>query len=224
MKRKPVPADKYQGYADLSQVQTEGVDYRVHVRKPRNSQVAILAPHGGRIEGGTSEVARLLAGDAHGLYLFEGLRTMGDNFDWLHLTSHCFDEPRCLDLISDCDTVIAVHGYQAPGPDVLLGGRDESLKQALATALEDHGLSVAAEGHRFPGRDPRNVCNRNRSGQGVQMELSAKLRHGGDWSGLVAAVHGVLAVHVRTGALAFDRAPADVAPVLDEIPVDRRDD
>ena len=190
--REPVPADSYRGYGDLACAQTEGVDFAVHVRRPRNSPVAILAPHGGRIEGGTSAVARLIAGTEHGLYLFEGLRAANDNFDRLHLTSHCFDEPRCLDLISHCDTVIAVHGYAAPGADVLLGGRDERLKAELAPALAAQGLSVEIDGHAFPGLDPLNICNRGRSRQGVQMELSASLRRAHNWAGIVQAVRSVL--------------------------------
>ena len=190
--REPVPADRYRGYGDLARSQTEGVDFAVHVRHPPSSPVAILAPHGGRIEGGTSAVARLIAGTEHGLYLFEGLRAANDNFDHLHLTSHCFDEPRCLDLISNCDTVIAIHGYAAPGADVLLGGRDERLKAELAPALAAQGLSVEIDGHAFPGLDPLNICNRGRSRQGVQMELSASLRRAHNWSGIVQAVRSVL--------------------------------
>jgi phage replication-related protein YjqB (UPF0714/DUF867 family) len=179
-------------YEDLAQRYSEGVDYAVHVRPPGRSRVAVLAPHGGRIEGGTSEVARLIAGEDHGLYLFEGLRSSGDNFDCLHLASHCFDEPRGLELISGCDTVIAVHGYVSPGPDVLLGGLNERLKWQIAQALAAAGLSFLTEGHRFPGRDPRNVCNRGRTGAGVQLELSDRLRKARDRSGLVGAVRGVL--------------------------------
>lgn len=190
--RRPIPADAYAGYADLARRQIEGVDYAVHVRRPINSRAAILAPHGGRIEGGTSEVARMIAGDDHGLYLFEGLRLTGDNFDHLHLTSHCFDEPRCLDLISTCDTVIAIHGYASHGADVLLGGRDQRLKDMLAPRLAASGISVKADGHSFPGRDPLNVCNRTRRGMGVQIELSHHFRRGRAWSGLVEAVREVL--------------------------------
>ena len=134
----------------------------------------------------------LIAGDEHRLYLFEGLRTTGDNFDCLHLASHRFDEPRALDLISDCDTVVAVHGYAAPGPDVLLGGLNEELKLEVAQGLAEIGFSYLTEGHRFPGRDTRNICNRGRSGKGVQLELSDALRKTGDWAGLAAAVRTVL--------------------------------
>jgi phage replication-related protein YjqB (UPF0714/DUF867 family) len=188
-----VLADSYRSFEDLARLHAEGVDYAVHVRAPAASAAAIIAPHGGRIEGGTSAVARLIAGDDHGLYLFEGLRTANDNFDRLHLTSHWFDEPRCLELIGACDTVIAVHGYAAPGPDVLLGGRDVALKHELARALAAQGLGVATEGHAYPGTDPRNVCNRGRSGRGVQLELSATLRRTHAWHGLAAAVRAVLA-------------------------------
>ena len=182
----------FRGYDELAQRYTEGVDYAVHVMPRERSQVAVLAPHGGRIEGRTSDIARLIAGDEHGLYLFEGLRTTGDNFERLHLASQWFDEPRALDLISGCDTVVAVHGYAASGPDVLLGGLNERLKVAIAQVLTGIGFSCLIDGHRFPGRHPRNICNRGRSGEGVQLELSEGLRKAGDWAGLAVAVRTVL--------------------------------
>ena len=179
-------------YGELAQHYREGVDYAVHVMPRERSRVAVLAPHGGRIEGRTSEIARLIAGEEHGLYLFEGLRTTGDNFDCLHLASHWFDEPRALDLISSCDTVVAVHGYAARGPDVLLGGLNKRLKGEVAKALVEIGISCSTDGHRFPGRHPRNICNRGRSGGGVQLELSEGLRKAGEWSGLTGAIRAVL--------------------------------
>ena len=193
--RLPVPADHYRGYDDLSGRYVEGLDYAIHVVEPRSSAtaaVAVIAPHGGGIEGGTSEIARQIAAADHGLYLFEGLRTTGDNFECLHLTSRYFDEPRCLSLIAACDTVIAVHGYAAHGPDVLLGGRDERMKAELVRGLAAHGLSCQAEGHRYPGTDPLNVCNRGRSGQGVQLELSSTLRRSREYAALARAVRDVL--------------------------------
>ena len=186
------PLNDFHCYGELAQCYTEGVDYAVHVMPRARSRVAVIAPHGGRIEGRTSEIARLIAGDDHGLYLFEGLRTTGDNFERLHLASQWFDEPRALDLVSGCDTVVAVHGYAASGPDVLLGGLNERLKVEIAQALTEIGFSCLIEGHRFPGRHPRNICNRGRSGEGVQLELSEELRKAGDWAGLAVAVRMVL--------------------------------
>lgn len=189
---KPVSANDLCDYDHLAQHYKEGVDFAVHVTTRERSRVAVLAPHGGRIEGRTSEIARLIAGDEHRLYLFEGLRTTGDNFDCLHLASHRFDEPRALDLIASCDTVVAVHGYAASGPDVLLGGLNEGLKREIAQALAENGFSCLTDGHRFPGRDPRNICNRGRSGEGVQIELSEQLRKTGNWFVLASAVRNVL--------------------------------
>jgi phage replication-related protein YjqB (UPF0714/DUF867 family) len=188
----PVSFNDFRCYGELAQRYVEGVDYAVHVMPRGRSRVAVLAPHGGRIEGRTSEIARLIAGDEHGLYLFEGLRASGDNFDCLHLASHWFDEPRALDLVASCDTVVAVHGYAAPGPDVLLGGLNERLKEAVAQAIVASGFSCVIDGHCFPGKHPRNICNRGRSGQGVQLELSEGLRKAGNWSGLAGAVRTVL--------------------------------
>jgi phage replication-related protein YjqB (UPF0714/DUF867 family) len=187
-----VTLNDFRCYDDLAQHYIEGVDYAVHVKPRARSPVAVLAPHGGRIEGRTSEIARLIAGDEHGLYLFEGLRTTGDNFERLHLASQWFDEPRALDLISGCNTVVAVHGYAAPGPDVLLGGLNDRLKAEVAQALTKIGFSCVIDGHRFPGRHPRNICNRGRSGGGVQLELSEGLRKAGDWAGLAGAVRTAL--------------------------------
>ena len=187
-----VTADTFLCYDDLARNYVEGVDYGVHVTKREASQAAVLAPHGGRIEGRTSEIARLLAGDDHGLYLFEGLRPAGDNFDCLHLASRYFDEPRALDLIAGCDIVVAVHGYAASGPDVLLGGLNERLKRDIARVLAGAGFSSQMDGHRFPGTQPQNICNRGRSGAGVQLELSEGLRKAGDWAGMARAVRSVL--------------------------------
>jgi len=55
-------------YGDLARHYTEGVDYAVHVAPRERSGVAILAPHGGRIEGRTSEIARLIAGEDYGFF------------------------------------------------------------------------------------------------------------------------------------------------------------
>jgi phage replication-related protein YjqB (UPF0714/DUF867 family) len=190
------------GYCDLAQRYIEGVDYAVHVVPRERSGIAVLAPHGGRIEGRTSEIARLIAGDDHSLYLFEGLRTSGDNFDRLHLASGRFDEPRALDLIASCDIVVTVHGFAASGPDVLLGGLHEALKQEVAQALAQAGISNLTQGHRFPGTDPRNICNRGRSGTGLQLEISEGVRRSRDWTALAGAVRaGLAGAQVRFGRL-----------------------
>jgi phage replication-related protein YjqB (UPF0714/DUF867 family) len=88
--------------------------------------------------------------------------------------------------------VVAVHGYAASGPDVLLGGLNAGLKREIAHALAQTGFSCVTDGHRFPGKDPLNICNRGRSGEGVQIELSEDLRKSGNWPRLAATVRNVL--------------------------------
>ena len=66
--------------------------------------IAIVAPHAGKIEIYTSDGAKAIANWAYtfGLYLLEGLRD-NYNFETLHLSSHDFDEPRCLQFIRKID-------------------------------------------------------------------------------------------------------------------------
>ena len=167
--------DRYPDYATLARCETEGVDYRIIDRPVRRSPIAIVAPHGGGIERGTSGVATLFAGEVFSLYLFEGLKR-DNNFNSLHITSRRFDEPRCLALLARHETVITVHGCVGAGEFVCLGGLHEALKQAIAASLRDGGFDARTEGHNFPALDPDNLCNRGRGRRGVQIELSAGFR------------------------------------------------
>jgi len=54
------PAVGCRGYADLARQQVEGTDYKVHVRANAQSSIAVIAPHGGGIEGYTSDIARAI--------------------------------------------------------------------------------------------------------------------------------------------------------------------
>lgn len=168
--------DRYGSYGELAAAHREGVDFRVQAVH-RGSGIAIVAPHGGCIERGTSDIARAIAGEDFDLYLFEGCLP-ARNFEALHLTSHNFDEPRCLSVISGCHTVVAIHGVADPGELALLGGRDVALAGALADRMYVRGVRARISGHRYPGLDARNLCNRGASGAGVQIELSDRLRGG----------------------------------------------
>jgi phage replication-related protein YjqB (UPF0714/DUF867 family) len=169
---------EYQCYADLAKAQVEGTDFSVCVRPRTDSSVAILAPHGGAIEFGTSEIARAVAGEEFNLYLFEGLRPSG-NYRALHLTSHRFDEARCLALLSRCEHVVAFHGCSGETPQALVGGLDEMLKIRVAEAIGTVGVEARTVAHRFLAIDPKNICNRGRRGLGVQIELTNAFRQQG---------------------------------------------
>ncbi len=181
----------YRSYAELASAQVEGMDYHVRMQRRAESAVAIVAPHGGGIEAGTSEVARALAGTDFNLYLFEGIRPSG-NYAALHLTSHRFDEPRCLAMLSDCERVVAIHGCSGESPQALLGGLDTELKEMICQAIGAAGIDARPDGHRFPALDPQNVCNRGRRGIGVQIELSDPLRLQQVNRAMVDAIRSVL--------------------------------
>jgi len=181
----------YGCYADLARAQLEDADFKVRLQRRPESAVAVLAPHGGAIEAGTSEIARAVAGAEFNLYLFEGIRPAG-NYAALHLTSHRFDEPRCLALLSSCDHVVAIHGCSGDGAEVLLGGLDSTLKVSLRAAIAAVGIDARLVGHPFRGVEPRNICNRGRRGAGVQLELTDALRLEDFNDAIVTAIRTVL--------------------------------
>jgi len=184
-------ADSYKGFRDLAKVQVEGSDYRVHVRTNARSSVAVIAPHGGSIEQYTSDIASAVADADFNLYLFEGIRPVG-NYAALHLTSHKFDEPRCLELLSNCDHVIAIHGCRGEKQQALVGGLDEPLKSSLAQAIAGLGIDTRLHGHQFPATEPKNICNRGRRGVGVQIEMTMALRRQVPLEAISAALRSVL--------------------------------
>jgi phage replication-related protein YjqB (UPF0714/DUF867 family) len=170
--------DKYQCYDALAAEKTEGIDFSVTVEAAgRNRNIAICAPHGGKIERHTSEIARDIAGDDFCLYLFEGL--MGkNNFAELHITSSNFDERRAIKLVTECSTVIAIHGREDRGDleTIFIGGLHDGLIDLIKTHLEKAEFKTKSEDHDFPGKCKRNICNRGTCGQGVQLEIPVTLR------------------------------------------------
>jgi phage replication-related protein YjqB (UPF0714/DUF867 family) len=169
--------DKYRDFDHLSRNETSGIDYAIAVRRFSDA-FAIVAPHGGGIEPGTSEIAYAIAGGEFSFYAFEGLKTSG-NTD-LHITSTRFDEPMCLTLIRQSDVVLTIHGEDsdADGKPVFMGGRNAELGECLSAGLAANGFDVRR--HADPllqGLEPKNLCNRGgKSRSGVQLELSRSLR------------------------------------------------
>lgn len=184
-------AKDFQSFADLAAAYQRDKDYRIAQVPRPGSSMAVVAPHGGGIEAYTADIARGIAGDDFGLYLFEGLLRAG-NFAALRLPSELFDEPDCLAMLRACDRVVSVHGCGLPGEIVLLGGRDHVLRGAIAARLKAAGLACEDAPAGLAGTDPRNICNRGRSGAGVQMEVSMGLRRSRRRAVLVRAVREAL--------------------------------
>jgi phage replication-related protein YjqB (UPF0714/DUF867 family) len=173
-------ADKYASFADMADHNTEGVDYWIQYQL-RNSTVAIVAPHGGGIEPGTSELAYAIAGDDLSFYVFEAIKP-SHNQD-LHITSTNFFEPRCDSVLASCSVVVTVHGQHDKTSEVFVGGKTGStavdankLRDAIKSALQDKNIAVVKPPKAIQGEDKLNLCNRGTSGAGIQLELSHGLR------------------------------------------------
>ena len=166
--------DTYESIEALCAVESEDVDFGVEVREV--SDIAIIAPHGGGIEPGTSEIACEIAGAELSLYLFEGLKPSGNKV--LHVTSSRFEEQRCVHLLEGCDVAVAIHGCadrDDSESSAFLGGLDTELRDRLIEALSKAGHPAEID-RELPGTNPSNICNRTRRGRGVQIEVAHHLR------------------------------------------------
>ena len=167
-------ADKYRNYQELRAHEQLGADFRIYTREA-DASVGIIAPHGGKIERGTSELAKAIAGTDYRIYCFEGAKA--DNNSLLHLTSTNFDEPQCLQLVAGCDCVIAVHGCSEGGRTIFLGGRDIVLRDAIRGKLAAAGFTTGIHPDaNLHGTALGNICNRGRRKRGVQLEIGPDLR------------------------------------------------
>ncbi|WP_380282334.1 poly-gamma-glutamate hydrolase family protein [Kitasatospora purpeofusca] len=185
----------------------EGVDYgrrsRRHLVDDQNPaaraglvRTTVIAPHGGGIEGGTSELCLAVAGyhpadlapvpaagPVHDFWMFEGLRP--SNNSALHVTStHCDDtvaRAMCagsLNVLSLHGCTAAQAGLEAGARAVLVGGLDPAFRQYLMEEFATAGIrAVTASGEEeIAGISPDNICNRSLLGKGAQLEMTTELR------------------------------------------------
>ena len=166
--------DRYKTFEKLCEHAIEGQDFQIRAAD-RLGQIAIVAPHGGGIEPGTSEIAEAIAGATLSFYAFEGIRS--NNNRELHITSTRFREPRCAALVATSPLVVTIHGEEGDDEAVFIGGLAVNAVGVFRRTLEAAGFSV--ERHADPGlqgesRD--NICNLGQRREGVQLELSSGLR------------------------------------------------
>jgi phage replication-related protein YjqB (UPF0714/DUF867 family) len=192
--------DHYPSMTALLASENRGQDYKIRVQL--RDDVAIIAPHGGRIEIGTSDIAQAIAAENHTFFSFEGTKTDPSNsrinFETLHVTSHNYDEPLCRGLLKHCDLVVAIHGRAdrdgrgGNDPFVYLGGKDVQLRDAISQALSAACPQMDSEVLKkcaialdpdYQGTRDGNICNGGRprktgasEGEGVQLEISKTAR------------------------------------------------
>ncbi len=162
----------YGSFIELKKNEVEGKDYCIHFREGKTG-ILVMAPHAGDIEPATGELADAIAGNEHSFYGFWGLKAKHNSV--LHIDSTRFDEPLAVDLVKKNQTVLTIHGSKEAQKTIFVGGRNTELKQIIQSDLQQLGMPLG-ESARLAGIKPENICNRGRSGQGVQLEISAGLR------------------------------------------------
>ncbi len=165
--------DKYSSFGELQRHETLNKDYSLSF-KNTGSRVTIIAPHGGKIEPRTSDLARRIAAENYNLYCFDGIKKK-DNA-CLHITSHRFDEPGAVKLVAKSEVVVAVHACTGTAGRVHIGGLNKELGSMIAGELQDRGIGISKDHPRFQGSNPANICNRGATGMGVQLEVTRDLR------------------------------------------------
>ena len=165
---------KYSNFDELRQNEIEDEDYTISYREV-DSKIAVIAPHGGGIEPGTVDIADATAGCDYTFYAFKGLKKTG-NYR-MHISSNAFDETLGLKAAQNAHISISIHGSHDKIEIVHIGGRNQDLKQEMLNALRSAGFNaVICEIPGLRGINPENICNRCKSGQGVQLEISRGLR------------------------------------------------
>ena len=166
--------DTYSNFDELANNEKEGEDFTIDFRRA-DPNVAVVAIHGGGIEPGTAEIADAVAGTTYTYYAFKGLKKKGNRV--LHINSHRYDEPQGVRTSQAAWVILSIHGCREKNETVFVGGRNRELRQRVISSLRSAGFfAVASEIPGQRGVSEHNICNRCRSGRGVQLEISRGLR------------------------------------------------
>ncbi|MBC8491292.1 MAG: poly-gamma-glutamate hydrolase family protein [Candidatus Marinimicrobia bacterium] len=164
--------DKYETFYELTQNEHYNIDYSI-VYRLANSDIAIIAIHGGKIEPFTTNIADLLANNKYDFYSFLGHKK--NNNRNLHITSTNFNEPICMNILSKVNSTISIHGCNGEKPFYIIGGLEKKSISSIENELIMNGFN-SKNSTNLSGYSTYNICNRNRRKMGVQLELSKELR------------------------------------------------
>ncbi|MCL6742314.1 poly-gamma-glutamate hydrolase family protein [Kosakonia sp. R1.Fl] len=83
--------DKYSRFSDLKEYETEE-SFNINCKiESRSNVYAIMAPHGGKLETGTTEITLAISHKDLSFYAFNANKPYNNTI--LHITSVNFDEP-----------------------------------------------------------------------------------------------------------------------------------
>lgn len=163
--------DNYSDFYEMVSNYVEGRDYSVEVYD-RNSDVTVLAIHGGELEYKTSLVARYIADNDFNLYLFNVW--LGEKSRQMHLTSTRFNDERAVLLAKKSKVALTVHAMADRGERVCVGGGNEVLREIVSDHLKNAGFKAETPCKRLPGVSENNIVNKS-SEKGVQIEITISL-------------------------------------------------
>lgn len=165
----------YQNFAELAANEVESEDYTIHFER-KDSDVLLLAIHGGGIEPGTTELIKHLASENnYSYYSFNGIKMSGNQT--MHITSTQYDEPEALNLVAESSITISFHGYKEEvKKHTYIGGLDKKLAKKMSEKLKEAGFSVSDSPKEFDGTKEGNIVNKNKQSKGVQLEISTAQR------------------------------------------------
>lgn len=175
-------ADKYRNMVELKQ--NENKWSIITSKKPH--PILSLAPHGGGIEAGTSELALLVSQKLQcSYYTFKGQLDTGNSI--LHVTSTHYDEPTALDISKTSEYTISIHGCVDTKQSITyIGGTNVELIDLFKKYLQIGGFNVIDAPSYLGGKSNKNIANRNINKSSVQLELSTQQRRdffeNGDYS------------------------------------------
>lgn len=184
----------------MSQICLPCRDYEITLTDT-NSDVTVLSYHGGNIESHTSGISKdLQERYPWNRYDLNGHGTPtcleGDSqFARLHITSSKFNDPDAVFLVGSHPKSVAIHGYGShrgyPDGRICVGGKNKPQIDAFINhvntheddfpdydlepvdATDDPGKSLCQG---LSGISLQNLVNCNSQGEGLQLELSPKMR------------------------------------------------
>jgi phage replication-related protein YjqB (UPF0714/DUF867 family) len=164
-----------------------GRDFRVAFGDSKIEHCLLIAPHGGGIEPGSSEILRaVVETGGWAWYEFAGFLRKS-NKDALHISSTRFDEPTLKSMLPQAGFVVAFHGANESTQSVVyVGGKWKLGRQTIIgsinAAFGEHGIRAidateSAEAAHLQGLDDANITNLGRRAEGVQLEFSRGARN-----------------------------------------------
>jgi phage replication-related protein YjqB (UPF0714/DUF867 family) len=166
----------YTSYAELAAAETEGVDYTRTLTTVSGATWIAIAIHGGGIEPGTGEVAAAVSDSLMDCYVFAGIKPSGNSA--LHIESDLFDEPTCVAAVAASLRTLSFHGFAGDAGVAVsaVGGLDATMVRRVKRRLRDAGFALSDPPEEISGEDPDNICNKNASSAGMQIEMSRAQR------------------------------------------------